>query len=97
MLALSHTHTHTHRFLHPLHNFALVSYNPMDMPPEARNKVRAAKLASDPPIRRGDSVHLVCVCFVLPHLTFSFCVLPSKLIIKLVGPNSVFHTPFDLL
>jgi len=47
------------RFLHPLHNFALVSYNPMDLPPEARSKVRAAPLAVDPPIQRGDSLHLV--------------------------------------
>ncbi|KAF5839291.1 hypothetical protein DUNSADRAFT_1164 [Dunaliella salina] len=45
-------------FLHPLHNFSLVSYNPADLPPVARSKVRAAKLLSEPPIRRGDSLHL---------------------------------------
>eukprot|EP00200_Dunaliella_tertiolecta_P008556 CAMPEP_0202391600 /NCGR_PEP_ID=MMETSP1127-20130417/91921_1 /ASSEMBLY_ACC=CAM_ASM_000462 /TAXON_ID=3047 /ORGANISM="Dunaliella tertiolecta, Strain CCMP1320" /LENGTH=1117 /DNA_ID=CAMNT_0048994043 /DNA_START=31 /DNA_END=3384 /DNA_ORIENTATION=+ len=50
--------TGTVRFLHPLHNFSLVSYNPADLPPVARSKVRAAKLLSDPPIRRGDSLHL---------------------------------------
>ena len=30
------------RHLHPLHNFAIVSYNPADLPPEARAKVGAA-------------------------------------------------------
>lgn len=31
------------RFLHPLHNFALVSYKVADLPPEARGKVRGLR------------------------------------------------------
>ena len=47
------------RFLHPLHNFAIVSYAVADLPPEARAKVRAAPLLPAPPLRRGESVRLV--------------------------------------
>ncbi|KAG2499918.1 hypothetical protein HYH03_002205 [Edaphochlamys debaryana] len=47
------------RFLHPLHNFALVSYDPAALPPEARAKVRAAELLPNPPLKRGEQVRLV--------------------------------------
>ncbi|GLC44411.1 hypothetical protein PLESTB_000472500 [Pleodorina starrii] len=47
------------RFLHPLHNFALVSYDPAALPPEARAKVRAAEVLPSPPLKRGESVRLV--------------------------------------
>ncbi|GIL73118.1 hypothetical protein Vretimale_4727 [Volvox reticuliferus] len=47
------------RFLHPLHNFALVSYDPAALPPEARAKVRAAEMLPYPPLKRGESVRLV--------------------------------------
>jgi hypothetical protein len=47
------------RFLHPLHNFALVSYAPGDLPAEARSKVCAAKLLSQPPLARGERCRLV--------------------------------------
>ncbi|KXZ56802.1 hypothetical protein GPECTOR_1g722 [Gonium pectorale] len=47
------------RFLHPLHNFALVSYDPAALPPEARAKVRAAELLPNPPLKRSDPVRLV--------------------------------------
>ncbi|GBF93978.1 protease Do-like [Raphidocelis subcapitata] len=47
------------RFLHPLHNFALVSYQTADLPPEARGKVRACELLPSPPLARGESVRLV--------------------------------------
>jgi S1-C subfamily serine protease len=47
------------RFLHPLHNFAVVSYSLSDLPPEARRRVRAAALLPDPPLRRGEQVRLV--------------------------------------
>jgi hypothetical protein len=33
------------RFLHPLHNFAIVSYNPADLPLEARAHLRSAAMA----------------------------------------------------
>ncbi|PNW85316.1 hypothetical protein CHLRE_03g180650v5 [Chlamydomonas reinhardtii] len=47
------------RFLHPLHNFALVSYDPAALPPEARAKVRAAELLPYPPLKRGEAMRLV--------------------------------------
>jgi hypothetical protein len=47
------------RFLHPLHNFALVSYSPADLPAEARSKVCAATLLSRPALARGDRCRLV--------------------------------------
>ncbi|MEW5303628.1 MAG: hypothetical protein WDW36_006301 [Sanguina aurantia] len=46
-------------FLHPLHNFAILAYNPEAMLPETRALVRAAPLLTHPPLRRGDSVKLV--------------------------------------
>jgi hypothetical protein len=49
----------TVRFLHPLHNFALVSFNPAELPAEARRKVAAAPLLPAPALARGDSVRLV--------------------------------------
>eukprot|EP00891_Asterochloris_glomerata_P007785 jgi/Astpho2/7785/Aster-06077 len=47
------------RFLHPLHNFALLSYKTADLPPEARRLVRAAPLLAEPRLRRGDEVRLL--------------------------------------
>ena len=55
--------------MHPLHNFCIISYDPRDLPPEARREIRAAKLMPEPPLERGDRVHLVrgwvCRGFVL--------------------------------
>ncbi|KAK4416427.1 Protease Do-like 7 [Sesamum alatum] len=45
-------------FLHPVHNFALVAYNPSALGPGA-SVVRAAELLPEPALRRGDSVCLV--------------------------------------
>ncbi|CAL5054722.1 unnamed protein product [Urochloa decumbens] len=45
-------------FLHPVHNFALVAYDPSALGVGA-SVVRAAKLLPDPALRRGDSVYLV--------------------------------------
>ncbi|KAL2241442.1 protease Do-like 7 [Sesamum indicum] len=45
-------------FLHPLHNFALVAYNPSALGPGA-SVVRAAELLPEPVLCRGDSVCLV--------------------------------------
>ncbi len=44
------------RYLHPLHNFAILSYNPQELPEEARSKVQAAELLAEPMLRRGDQV-----------------------------------------
>ncbi|KAI3430723.1 hypothetical protein D9Q98_005309 [Chlorella vulgaris] len=49
------------RFLHPLHNFGLVSYDPRQLAEEARRLIRPLRLAPFPPLRRGDSVELVCL------------------------------------
>eukprot|EP00216_Chloropicon_sp_CCMP2111_P002213 CAMPEP_0198241736 /NCGR_PEP_ID=MMETSP1446-20131203/6471_1 /TAXON_ID=1461542 ORGANISM="Unidentified sp, Strain CCMP2111" /NCGR_SAMPLE_ID=MMETSP1446 /ASSEMBLY_ACC=CAM_ASM_001112 /LENGTH=1038 /DNA_ID=CAMNT_0043924613 /DNA_START=27 /DNA_END=3143 /DNA_ORIENTATION=+ len=49
----------TVRFLHPLHNFAMVSYNPCKLPPEARAAIKPCTIASEPPLCRGDKVTLV--------------------------------------
>ncbi|KAL6760325.1 hypothetical protein V8C86DRAFT_2557091 [Haematococcus lacustris] len=45
-------------FLHPLYNFALVSYDPRALPAEARAKVLAAELLPHPHLHRGDTVVL---------------------------------------
>ncbi|KAL0378006.1 UNVERIFIED_CONTAM: Protease Do-like 7 [Sesamum radiatum] len=45
-------------FLHPVHNFALVAYNPSALGPGA-SVVRAAELLPEPALCRGDSVCLV--------------------------------------
>ncbi|CAD7704528.1 unnamed protein product, partial [Ostreobium quekettii] len=47
------------RFLHPLHNFAIVSYDPSDLPVEARREIRAAEILPAPTLKRGDQVVLV--------------------------------------
>ncbi|KAH9537158.1 hypothetical protein CY35_16G037600 [Sphagnum magellanicum] len=46
-------------FLHPVHNFALVAYNPATLGTAGSAAVHAADLVPDPPVRRGDSVYLV--------------------------------------
>ncbi|WOL02884.1 protease Do-like 7 [Canna indica] len=45
-------------FLHPVHNYALVAYNPSALGMGA-SSVHAAELLSEPALRRGDSVYLV--------------------------------------
>ena len=45
-------------FLHPVHNFALVAYDPSALGAGA-SVIRAAKLLPEPALRRGDSVYLV--------------------------------------
>ncbi|KAK4426563.1 Protease Do-like 7 [Sesamum alatum] len=45
-------------FLHPVHNFALVAYDPSSLGAGA-SVVRAAELLPEPALRRGDSVCLV--------------------------------------
>ncbi|XP_073000222.1 protease Do-like 7 isoform X2 [Typha latifolia] len=45
-------------FLHPVHNYALVAYDPSALGAGAAI-VRAAKLLPEPALRRGDSVYLV--------------------------------------
>ncbi|XP_047970251.1 protease Do-like 7 isoform X2 [Salvia hispanica] len=45
-------------FLHPVHNFALVAYDPSSLGPGA-SVVRAAELLPEPALHRGDSVCLV--------------------------------------
>ncbi|KAL4517828.1 hypothetical protein Ndes2526A_g02205 [Nannochloris sp. 'desiccata'] len=47
------------RFLHPLHNFALLSFNPTELSSEATAAVAAVELKPSPPLRRGESVELV--------------------------------------
>ncbi|KAH1108352.1 hypothetical protein J1N35_012120 [Gossypium stocksii] len=46
-------------FLHPVHNYALVAYDPSALGPVGASVVRAAELLPEPPLRRGDSVYLV--------------------------------------
>ncbi|XP_030507636.2 protease Do-like 7 isoform X1 [Cannabis sativa] len=45
-------------FLHPAHNYALISYDPSALGPVGASAVRAAELLPEP-LRRGDSVYLV--------------------------------------
>ncbi|KAL5726694.1 prolyl aminopeptidase [Ranunculus cassubicifolius] len=46
-------------FLHPVHNYALVAYDPSALGPIGASAVRAAELLPEPGLRRGDSVYLV--------------------------------------
>ncbi|OVA11903.1 PDZ domain [Macleaya cordata] len=46
-------------FLHPVHNYALVAYDPSSLGAAGASAVRAAKLLPEPALRRGDSVYLV--------------------------------------
>eukprot|EP00271_Cylindrocystis_brebissonii_P014135 TRINITY_DN35385_c0_g1_i1.p1 TRINITY_DN35385_c0_g1~~TRINITY_DN35385_c0_g1_i1.p1 ORF type:complete len:1152 (-),score=228.60 TRINITY_DN35385_c0_g1_i1:698-4153(-) len=46
-------------FLHPVHNFALVAYNPALLPAAARSAIRAAKCLPDAVLRSGSPVRLV--------------------------------------
>ncbi|KAI3726423.1 hypothetical protein L1987_66220 [Smallanthus sonchifolius] len=46
-------------FLHPVHNFAIVAYDPSALGPAGSSVVRAAQLLPEPALRRGESVYLV--------------------------------------
>ncbi|KDP22648.1 hypothetical protein JCGZ_02490 [Jatropha curcas] len=46
-------------FLHPVHNFALIAYDPSALGAVGASMVRAAELLPEPTLRRGDSVYLV--------------------------------------
>ncbi|XP_058087702.1 protease Do-like 7 isoform X2 [Magnolia sinica] len=46
-------------FLHPVHNYALVAYDPSALGTAGASVVRAAELLPEPALRRGDSVYLV--------------------------------------
>ncbi|XVE72190.1 hypothetical protein DITRI_Ditri11bG0019100 [Diplodiscus trichospermus] len=46
-------------FLHPVHNYALVAYDPLALGALGASVVRAAELLPEPALRRGDSVYLV--------------------------------------
>lgn len=46
-------------FLHPVHNYALISYDPSALGSVGASAVRAAELLPEPALRRGDSVYLV--------------------------------------
>ncbi|KAL6960902.1 Protease Do-like 7 [Sarracenia purpurea var. burkii] len=46
-------------FLHPVHNYALVAYDPSALGAAGASVVRAAELLPEPPLRRGDAVYLV--------------------------------------
>ncbi|GMH04350.1 hypothetical protein Nepgr_006189 [Nepenthes gracilis] len=46
-------------FLHPVHNYALVAYDPSALGAVGAFAVRAAELLPEPPLCRGDAVYLV--------------------------------------
>ncbi|KAI3892686.1 hypothetical protein MKW92_051722 [Papaver armeniacum] len=46
-------------FLHPVHNYAFVAYDPSSLGVAGASAVRSAELLSEPALRRGDSVFLV--------------------------------------
>ncbi|KAI8534548.1 hypothetical protein RHMOL_Rhmol10G0098800 [Rhododendron molle] len=46
-------------FLHPVHNYALVAYDPSALGAGGASVVRAAKLLPEPPLCRGDAVYLM--------------------------------------
>ncbi|KAJ0753926.1 putative htrA2 peptidase [Helianthus annuus] len=46
-------------FLHPVHNYALIAYDPSVIEPAGNSLVRAAQLLPEPALHRGESVYLV--------------------------------------
>jgi hypothetical protein len=46
-------------FLHPIHNYALVAYDPVALGPVGATAVHAASLLPEPSLNRGDVVYLV--------------------------------------
>ncbi|KAK1440631.1 hypothetical protein QVD17_06460 [Tagetes erecta] len=46
-------------FLHPVHNYALVAYDPSALGSAGASAVRVAQLLPEPALRRGESVYLV--------------------------------------
>ncbi|KFK37775.1 hypothetical protein AALP_AA3G027900 [Arabis alpina] len=46
-------------FLHPVHNYALIAYNPSAMGSASASVIRAAELLPEPALQRGESVYLV--------------------------------------
>jgi hypothetical protein len=46
-------------FLHPIHNYALVAYDPAALGPAGAAAVRAAVLCPQPALQKGDTVYLV--------------------------------------
>ncbi|KAL4582445.1 hypothetical protein LXL04_006994 [Taraxacum kok-saghyz] len=46
-------------FLHPVHNYAIIAYDPSALGPNGASVVRAATLLPEPALRRGESVYLV--------------------------------------
>ncbi|KAF3445243.1 hypothetical protein FNV43_RR14937 [Rhamnella rubrinervis] len=46
-------------FLHPVHNYALIAYDPSALGAVGASSVCAAELLPEPALRRGDSVYLV--------------------------------------
>ncbi|MFS7973508.1 putative PDZ domain, peptidase S1C, peptidase S1, PA clan, PDZ superfamily [Helianthus anomalus] len=46
-------------FLHPVHNYAIIAYDPSVIGPAANSVVPAAQLLPEPSLRRGESVYLV--------------------------------------
>ncbi len=47
------------RFLHPLHNFGLISFSLSDLSAEAAAAIAPVELKASPPLRRGETVELV--------------------------------------
>ncbi|PWA99685.1 peptidase S1C, Peptidase S1, PA clan, PDZ-like domain protein [Artemisia annua] len=46
-------------FLHPVHNYAIIAYDPSALGPTGASSVRAAELLPEPELRRGETVYLV--------------------------------------
>ncbi|XP_023761570.1 protease Do-like 7 isoform X1 [Lactuca sativa] len=46
-------------FLHPVHNYAIIAYDPSALGATGASLVRAAQLLPEPGLRRGESVYLV--------------------------------------
>lgn len=53
------------RFMHPTHNFSLLSFNPKDLKPETRSLVHVASFVKDADLKRGDEIELVCMGYSL--------------------------------
>lgn len=75
------------RFMHPTHNFSLLSFDPRELKPETRGMICVASFVKEPVLHRGDEIELVCMghSMRLMHRTSTVTSACSSIRIPLAG------------